>query len=560
MSANLRRCVAAEKAVYNLKPTSAVKSTTNCYPRLPRLPPKRRSLSIHRCTPAHPLHPGPNSRAPSNHKHMSRGGFQVHTATPIRNREKIGVTSAAWARDHTHASTSQMFVPTPYDCTTPPWLSQTSPFPNFPVQQTSTNTLPASHFAPDPRLPRPAPREQGLQDDLFYAFTRDAYLSSETTAAKEVARHLQPYYPPTEKTNRTLPLPRYTNQGHNHNNLQFFTPFTPFTPLTPTIPNAFNMEVTSRPLPSLLPQSAPMAMASKPANAAPWSFPNLKKRRRRRASQIFNMNFSFGFGSRRKSQDHSPDISPRTSISSASGSPRSEVEQSSKRQRIDSRVSDAEAVFSPNKSIKISGPENTPIVLSRCDSTGEVHPGQLVDFTSKPVPIAPEPIVIPAPVRRSPASEFELRLSSDTYHDHLATSQRRKSFPAGEWAPKRVRDEVQMLHKLEKLEKLDTKVEDPFKRFRESARKRICTVERKTKASATTSSTTTAPTPSMANASSVPCELRRTPSDPSTEAFLTHVRASLEARKRENKTGERWRSYPVFADEVEKGFLDDAPL
>lgn len=55
MSANLRRCVAAEKAVYNLKPTSAVKSTTNCYPRLPRLPPKRRSLSIHRCTPAHPL-------------------------------------------------------------------------------------------------------------------------------------------------------------------------------------------------------------------------------------------------------------------------------------------------------------------------------------------------------------------------------------------------------------------------------------------------------------------------------------------------------------------------
>jgi hypothetical protein len=64
----------------------------------------------------------------------------------------------------------------------------------------------------------------------------------------------------------------------------------------------------------------------------------------------------------------------------------------------------------------------------------------------------------------------------------------------------------------------------------------------------------------MANASSVPCELRRTPSDPSTEAFLTHVRASLEARKRENKTGERWRSYPVFADEVEKGFLDDAPL
>jgi hypothetical protein len=113
-----------------------------------------------------------------------------------------------------------------------------------------------------------------------------------------------------------------------------------------------------------------------------------------------------------------------------------------------------------------------------------------------------------------------------------------------------------MLHKLEKLE---TKIEDPFKRFRESARKRICTVDRKAKLSATTSPNTIAPTPSM-DAPSVPCELRRTPSDPSTEAFLIHVRASLEARKRENKTGERWRSGPVFADEVEKGFLDDAPL
>lgn len=511
--------------------------------------------------------PGLSSRAPSNHQHMS-GGYQVHTATPIRNRQNLGVISAAWARDHTHAVTSQMFAPTPYDCTTPPWLAQTSQFPNFPVQQTSTNTLPTSHFAPDPRLPRPAPREQCLQDDLFYAFTRDAYISSQTTTAKEAARNCQPYYPPTEKINRTLPLPRITKQGPTNNNLQYFTsftPFTPFTPLTPAIPNALKMEVTSRPLPSFLPHSAPMAMAPEPASAAPWSFPNLKKKRRRRASQLFNMNFSFGFASRRKSQDHSPDISPRTSISSASGSPRSEMEQSSKRQRIDSRATDAEVVFSPETTIRIPDSEKPAVVLSpstRCDSTGEVHPGQLVDFTSTPVPVAPEQIETPAPTHSTPASEFELRLSSDAYHDYLATSQRRKSFPAGEWAARRVREEFQMLQKLEKIEKLEAPVEDPFKRFRESARKRICTVDRKAKSSETTSTNTVAPVPTLdvSTASNVPCELRRTPSDPSTEAFLTHVRASLEARKRENKTGERWRSYPVFADEVEKGFLDDAPL
>jgi hypothetical protein len=481
------------------------------------------------------------------------GHHQVHTATPIRHRENFGVTSAASARDHTHAVTGQMFAPTPYDCTTPPWLVQTSPFPNFPVQQTSTNTSPASPFA-DPRLPRPAPREHCLQDDLFYAFTRDAYLSSETTAANQVARNLQLYYTPQENTHRTLPPPRITRQepNTNNNNLQFFNPFTPLTPQTS---NTFKMEVTSRPLPSLLPQSAPMA--SKPVSAAPWSFPNLKKKRRRRASQIFNMNFSFGFTSRRKSSDRSAEVSPRTSISSASGSPRSEMQESCKRQRVDSRATDAEAHFASEKSTVMPNTEEPVVVLSpstRCDSTGEVHPGQLVDFTSTPAPVAPAPIVAP-PTHSNPASEFELRLSSDAYHDYLATTQRRKSFPAGEWAARRVREEFQMLHKLEKL---DAKIEDPFKKFRESA-KRLCTVERKAKSSTTASSNIIAPTP-VADAPNGPCELRRTPSDPSTEAFLTHVRASLEARKKESKAGERGRSYSIFADEVEKGFLDDAPL
>ncbi|KAJ4365860.1 hypothetical protein N0V83_008482 [Neocucurbitaria cava] len=51
--------------------------------------------------------------------------------------------------------------------------------------------------------------------------------------------------------------------------------------------------------------------------------------------------------------------------------------------------------------------------------------------------------------------------------------------------------------------------------------------------------------------------LKRSTSDRSTEAFLAHVRKSAEARKEAEK---RWRRYPVFADEVEKGFLSDEPL
>jgi hypothetical protein len=64
--------------------------------------------------------------------------------------------------------------------------------------------------------------------------------------------------------------------------------------------------------------------ASKPVKIA---------RKKRRPSEIFNMSFSFSTPSRRRPCDRTPNVSPRTSMSSGSSSPSSTSE---KRQRVDS--------------------------------------------------------------------------------------------------------------------------------------------------------------------------------------------------------------------------------
>ena len=449
---------------------------------------------------------------------------KIHTATAVKNRLFVGANSVVCPPDQSHAITSLMSPPTPYDRTTPPSsaLRQTIPFPKIPVQTSSnTPTPPSVVLSHDRCTPRPPPREHRMQDDLYYAFTRDAYLSSETAAAKNVLNTLISYCPPKEYTKRLLPLPRIVRRNPSTTKRRLITPSTPSF-------NNFTMEVATRQFAPMLPKSK----ASSKSKPATWSFPHLKKKRR--GSEIFNINFGFNFSSRRRSPEYSPQVSPRTSFSFPSGSPREELEDSFKRQRIDSTSEDMDVVFSTN----IFGADadaNATVQLpsTHCDTTGEAHPGQPVDFSTPPPTILPDwTIAAPIVPRGDASSEFKLRLSSDAYHDYLATTQRRKSFPSSEWAAKRVRDEFQMIEKLDKPKpRANTVVEQP---------------------TATKVDTPTTQAPLQ------PCELRRTTSDPCTEAFLTHVRASLEARK--TKTGTCWQTYPVFADEFERGFLDDAPL
>lgn len=104
----------------------------------------------------------------------------------------------------------------------------------------------------------------------------------------------------------------------------------------------------------------------------------------------------------------------------------------------------------------------------------------------------------------------------------------------------------------------------------EKAAKVPCTLERRDRTqrkssprSSPSTSSSKSSAPSTTTDTMLDCSnqgfagLRRSTSDRSTEAFLAHVRKSAEVRK---EAGKRWRRYPVFADEVEKGFLGEEPL
>lgn len=548
-----------------------------------------------------------------------------------------GGRPGGWTQDHHHV-TSPMSPPAASDPTT---LAFASSFPPQPRQQTTcavptlpvpqqpraiTATLgvvpvwpPPPLLAPTPQLantgglpstsrgsiPRPAPREHCLQDDLYYTFTRDAYLCSATAAAREVAGTLalnQGYHcagpasalavvptattataiaVPKETVNKThrrpqhplkrplhalppqnhppakRPKPSTNNNNSNINNNSTDLHFVDSS-LFATL-NAAMMEIASRQLPTHQPMSTSSPKIS--FKDTTWTFPKKLKKKRPRPSEIFNINFGFGFSSRRRqSSDYSPQVSPRTSISSASGSPRTEMAECFKRQRIDSSGSDAEVTRSKSARLEIITPTTT---RSQCE---EPHPGQLVDFTQIPPSLPPSPPPAPVPAmqlpspkqspkllpKSNPTNESSLRLTTDAYHEYLATTQRRKSFPAGEWAARRIREEFQILSKLDAGLTREEEIEsiDP-----------LDTTTSATTANANDISliapfdTTITTQPPLDNSN---CELRRTTSDPSTERFLLHIRASLEARR--SKSGKMWQSYPVFADEVEKGFLDDAPL
>ncbi|XP_014561741.1 hypothetical protein COCVIDRAFT_85762 [Bipolaris victoriae FI3] len=554
-----------------------------------------------------------------------------------------GDRPGGWTQDH-HV-TSPMSPPAASDPTRPAFASSSPPqprqqttcaVPTLPVPQQPraiTATLgvvpvwpPPPLLAPTPQLantgglpstsrgsiPRPPPREHCLQDDLYYTFTRDAYLSSATTAAREVAGSLalnQGYHHcagpasalaaivvPTATTATAIAVPKETvNKTHrrpqhplkrplhalppqNHPPAKRLRPCTP----TPSVINNNNnnlhfvdsslfatlnaamMEIASRQLPTHQPMSTSSPKIS--FKDTTWTFPKKLKKKRPRPSDIFNINFGFGFSSRRRqSSDYSPQVSPRTSISSASGSPRTEMTESFKRQRIDSSGSDAEVTRSKSARLDIITPTTS---RTQCE---EPHPGQLVDFTQTPPSLPPSPPPAPVPAmqlpspkqspkllpKSNPTNESSLRLTTDAYHEYLATTQRRKSFPAGEWAAGRIREEFQILSKLdaglgreEEIESIDP-LDTTTTVTTANAANDISLI-----APFDTTTTTTCTTQLPIENSN--CELRRTTSDPSTERFLLHIRASLEARR--SKSGKMWQSYPVFADEVEKGFLDDAPL
>jgi hypothetical protein len=280
-------------------------------------------------------------------------------------------------------------------------------------------------------------------------------------------------------------------------------------------------------------------------------------------SDIFNMSFSFSTPSRRRPSDHTPQISPRTSISSDSDSPSSSPGGSFKRQRIDS--SDSNTTLKPFSPFSFSspspphdshgyifGPSPSPNGPSGywfqehvksfrpVATSAEAHPGFPVDFNGP----------------SSPSNEGTRRKKDEQgYHDYLDEERRRDNS-----SPHKTR--IFCMDMDDPVPDANVSKEDLNKQARILGLssnmpniKRASTMRlhhtRKGGAHSGSSS-------SASGSGSYITRTSSTMSDPSTDKFLTHVRASQEARALA-RTLSGGSKGGVFANEA-KIWLGDDPL
>jgi hypothetical protein len=509
---------------------------------------------------------------------------QLCTATTIRIRKIKNSSCAAWARDYSQPVevTSTMPLTPPYDCTTPPTFPSSNNHPQTPRsaasgQKRRQDVAPRYVVRPRdvcrvnprdgspavwqwPKPPKPPPRGFRHGDDLYCTFTMDAYMS---TYSSRTPKALRPEYPTMHssmKPSYYQPLDCREEQERSRqmNKVPKYTP------------RKDQRYLWERERDTMSSQNS-HAVASTCTSSSGHNFRISAKeraaalmttwRKTRGSSEVFNQNFCFSKVSLRRSKNRTPQISPRTSISSACGmqTTTTSTEECLERQRIDSRDLDMGIVFARDTPTPVAStrrqdlrsPASSSRTTSYDRSSGEAHPGQPADFMRFSFT---EPEDDPHQPQSSPLSEARLGTGAEAYHEYLARTQRRKSFPANEPSTRRVHEESTMLAKLEVL---DTEAKHFTPTDGSKGRKRPCAVDRKDR-----TKRTAPPAPvsiRMSSWSSAPGDpvLRRTSSDPSTEAFLKHVRASVAERKERDR---KMMEYLVFADEVERGFLDERPL
>jgi hypothetical protein len=447
---------------------------------------------------------------------------------------------------------------TPYDHTTPPPSPPNNIRPQIPREPRDVRGLPAIDVSRQPaayaHTPRPAdhivPR-----DGLCNGSRKPGRYSARDTFAIPTQRpqHLQ------DRVSRRLPLTSTTfnhqNEGRPlgynfrfpvlrddirqrlttpwHNKPQYrgadVMPTTVITaPQMPTIPKApmspmSKLNTNSK----ITPEATKCFSLIKRSNSSKSqkSDSSWGSRVRKRPGEIFDVAFNFWCPSRRRA-DMSPPVSPRTSVSSDSDSPTPTPDEPHiKKQRVDS--SGTKATTSPthnkngyNHSPAPTGPANiwfeeditrsTPIATS-----ADPHPGRPVDFS------------FPS---NTNLQDFQCRRkeSIEGYHTYLEEERRRSSDPAYHdlWVFA-VELEAYRSHAREVEERLDKEARILGLTTNIPSRRRSSTVNRPQ-----------APLspPSTASHSST---LVRTNSDKSTDRFLSHVRASQQARQRRRMSEEQ---------------------
>lgn len=489
------------------------------------------------------------------HIHTAKQSSTHQSHNSVRRPFSAQVDCAEWARDVSAHVTRTMNNSTPYDHTTPPPTPPNNVQSQSPRPSCDVTGLPAfdvpRQTAAYAHTPRPAdhivPR-----DGLCNASRKPGRYSARETFATPTRRPQRPQdrgppkLPAIPKTlnsqNVRRPLDytfrfpallqddkpqRPITSKHNkpqYRGVDVMPTATVTAPQMPTIPNAPmapspKLGTEPRKTPEVTNCFPQMNRSNSSKDGSSWG----SRVHKRCPGEIFDITFNFWSPSRRRAE-MSPPVSPRTSVSSESGSLTPAPEEPHiKKQRVDN--SGAKATTSPthnkngyNHGPAPTGPANiwfeegitrfSPIV-----SSADPHPGRPVDSS------------IPS------YSELRRRRkeSKEGYHTYLKEERRRASNPDERDAHLvfAVEIEAYKSHAREVEERLDKEARILGLTCNIPSRKRASTLTRRRDHKPSPHSTTSSST------------LMRTNSDNNTNRFLTHIRTSQEARQRRRASEEQ---------------------
>ncbi|KAL6709425.1 hypothetical protein ACN47E_001360 [Coniothyrium glycines] len=462
-----------------------------------------------------------------------------------------------------HVESRAMMAPTPpYDRTTPPSCPRTNnhmqiPRPGASAQGEQFNADPPYTSDPrnvhpfDPRDGRPAvwPWPRLTKPDSQRTSSRDTYLSSRMTPPCAARFQNITMFASAQSDSHHQPLRSRMEQEHIHqrNMIPAYLARKQIYMRNKSL--ATKAEQPSVPPPTASSQQTQDVMAAAKARAKEIMS---KYRAKCSPSELFDRNFSFA--SRRRSRVQTPSVSPRTSMSSGSWPPpHMSLDEALNRRSVDSTASAVSRRMLSNTlstaSSQSQDPGSPACLSSRNTSysaTGEAHPGQPVDFAS-----------LDARFRGEADRELDLGLDLDLDLEFDSSRCEAKSPSPSATAAAAVTD-ADTNDAAAAAAGTTQSYNDHLMRDTHGSLSPPPSVPRKRAHSFPYSHPHPATSPKRPSPSPLPsASPRRSPSDPCAEAFLAHVRASLEARRRGGGGGA---VYAVFSDEEEKGFWDAGPL
>jgi hypothetical protein len=341
------------------------------------------------------------SSPPDDHFHTAKSISIQKLEHPACCLDPAHCDCSEWARDLNTHITRIMANTTPHDRTMPPTSPQTkiqaeTPRPSFSITKAQA-IVHDSSAAACTRTRTPRPPRNVARDGLYHAFKRSASYPPRADLTSTCPQPRKNFCPSgfdslSKRVQQVYYKPAMQLESKSNSTLEKDKPNTTVPEIHSPQVQAFHAQTMRHDEQEILtaiasckarptPPATPLPKLKLKLNPTPLSKPLQwanTLRGKRRTTDIFNISFNFTSPSRRSAEDHTPPISPRTSFSFPSSSPYSSTHPTTPSWKRQKRNSTCPSTLTDTCA--------SPLILTSppfVSTHTEAHPGVRVSFESE---------------------------------------------------------------------------------------------------------------------------------------------------------------------------------